>query len=124
MSEFAFQQRLLLALGRRRDMVVYRQNVGTVLVRDSRGKVQRTFRAGPPRGASDISGIVRPEGWRLEIECKAPTGKRSKEQERWAGMVEAAGGVYALVTGGDDDASIARAVADIEAAIRKRRERA
>lgn len=125
-SEAAFQARLLLALGRRQDMRVYRQNVGTVLVRDAKGKAQRTFRAGPPPGAADISGIVRPEGWRLEVECKAVRGKRSEAQQRWADMITAAGGVYALVApvaGEDEAASVARAVETITSAIVARRAR-
>lgn len=123
MSEFAFQQRLLLALGRRKDMRVWRQNVGSVLVRDARGKVQRTFRAGPPNGAADITGIVRPEGWRHEVECKAPKGKTAAHQKAWERMVTDAGGVYVRVIGDDSPESVARAIADIDAAIADRRAR-
>lgn len=119
--EQIFMQRLLLALGRRKDMRVWRQNVGQVLVRNARGKVQRTFQAGPPNGAADISGIVFDGGWRLEIECKSLTGEHCEQQERWARMIEKAGGIYVLVRGDGSPESIAQAVADIEAAIRKRR---
>ena len=123
-SELEFQGEVLLALGARRDVRLWRQNVGSVPVRNERGVLLRYFHAGPPTGASDLSGIVRPEGWRLELEFKSAEGERSPEQERWAAMVEGGGGVYALLA---YDASLSRvdnvaaAVLAVEAAIARRR---
>lgn len=97
-DELEYMRRLLFALGARHDLRLWRQNVGTVLVRDESGNVQRAFRAGAPKGAADLSGIVIPEGWRLEIETKAKRGKRSAEQISWAAFIERSGGVYALAT--------------------------
>lgn len=116
MSEQMFMDRLKIALGRHEEMRIHRQNVGSVEMK--RGG---WFHAGPPNGASDISGIVRPEGWRIEIECKSPRGRQSKAQKAWARMIESYGGVHVLVRGDGSPESVARAVADIEAAIAKRR---
>lgn len=123
-DELEFQGELMLALGARPDMRVWRQNVGSVPVRNEHGRILRVFHAGPPTGASDISGIVRPEGWRLELEMKSATGERSPAQERWADMIIRGGGVYALLAY-DADLSLAEnvaaAVVAVEAAIARRR---
>jgi len=120
-------RRLMLALGRRRDMRIWRQNVGSIPVRDEHGRVVRVFHTGVPKGAADISGYVRPEGWRLEIETKGPDGERSPEQERFAHLVTQGGCVYALV-GCDAARSMAENVATgvrlVEAALAERRRRA
>jgi hypothetical protein len=117
-------RRLLLALGRRPDMRLWRQNVGKVPVRDRTGRTERVFSTGVPKGAADLSGYVRPEGWRLEIEVKGPGGKRSPEQAVFAQLVAAGGCVYVLVA---YDASqsmgdnVARGVRLVEAAVAIRR---
>ena len=96
MSETEFLRRLMLALGRRPDLRIWRQNVGSVPVRDADGRIERVFHSGVPKGAADISGYVRPEGWRLEIEVKGPGGVISPEQVTFARLVSAGGCVYAL----------------------------
>ncbi len=127
MTEGEFMRRLMLALGRRPDMRIWRQNVGSIPVRDERGRVVRVFHTGVPKGAADISGYVRPEGWRLEIEVKGPGGERSPEQERFARLVTQGGCVYALVAF-DEARSMAENVAAgvglVEAALAERRRRA
>ncbi len=95
-SEHAFMRHLLLALGSRPDVRLWRQNVARIPVRDDVGRIQRVFHSGPPRGAADLSGIIRPEGWRLEIEVKAVNGKRSAPQERWGKFIRRSGGIYML----------------------------
>jgi hypothetical protein len=96
-DELEFQQHLMLKLGATNTLRLWRQNVGSVPIRDRLGKVVRVFHAGPPTGASDLSGIVRPEGWRLEIELKSADGTRSLEQIRWGDFITASGGVYVLL---------------------------
>ena len=122
--EQAFMDRVMVAIGARDDVRCWRQNCGVIAVRDERGDIMRVFRAGPPKGASDISGIVRPEGWRLEIECKGGRGKRTPAQLQWAEFIRASGGVYLLATY-DDDAgmpgSVALAVEALDDAIHERR---
>jgi len=87
--EIPFQVRLLLELSKRRDVRAWRVNVGTV--RRAEGGF---FHAGPPKGAADIAGIIGPEGWSLQIECKAEGRRRTPEQVAWAEMVQALGAVY------------------------------
>jgi hypothetical protein len=125
-TEHEFMRRLMLALGRRRDMRVWRQNVGSIAIRDESGRIVRVFHAGPPKGAADLSGYVRPEGWRLEVEIKGPDGEVRPEQEVFARNVIAGGCVYVLVAYDNAEsmnANVTAAVQEIEAAIRKRRDR-
>ncbi len=122
--EAAFMRRLMLALGRRSDLRLWRQNVGSVPVRDTSGRTLRVFSSGAPKGAGDLSGYVRPEGWRLEIEVKGPRSKRSRDQEIFAQLVAAGGCVYALVAydaAQSMAANVARGVRAVEAAIAIRR---
>ncbi len=123
-TEAEFMRRLMLALGRRADMRIWRQNVGSVPVRDADGRVLRVFHTGVPKGAADISGYVRPEGWRLEIEVKGPGGELRPEQETFARIVTSGGCVYALAAY-DKRLSLAENLAlgvrAVEEAIAKRR---
>lgn len=124
LSELDFMRLVMLALGRRSDMTVWRQNCGQIAIRDRAGKVVRYFDAGPPNGAGDISGFIRPEGWRLEIEVKAAGGKRSKAQEIFAQIVSSGGCVYVLTRFDpelDEKVNVGRAVRDVEHAIALRR---
>lgn len=123
-TELEFQGDVLLALGARADMRLWRQNVGSVPVRNEKGVLLRYFHAGPPTGASDLSGILRPEGWRIELEFKSADGERSPEQERWAALIEGGGGVYALLAYDarlSSKQNVLAAVAVVEAAIARRR---
>jgi hypothetical protein len=123
-SEGAFQRALLLALGRRPDLRLWRQNVGAVAVRGEEGSVARFFRAGPPKGAADLSGIVRPEGYRLEIEVKASRGRPSHAQSRWASFIAAFGGIYLLAAYNGAQSlqeNVRRVVLSLDEALRLRR---
>ena len=123
-DELEFMRHVMLAVGSGHDLRLWRQNCGKIPVRDRAGKVLRVFDAGPPAGAADLSGFVIPEGWRLEVECKGSRGKRTKEQERWARNVAAAGCVYVLVEYDAGEAlarNVRRAVDVIIAAIAARR---
>lgn len=123
-DELEFQDALKLHLGASPHFRWWRQNSGSVPIRDRSGATVRYFHAGPPKGAADLSGIVMPEGWRLEVELKSATGTRSAEQIRWGEFILASGGVYALVAY-DADRSLAQnlelAASVILAAIARRR---
>lgn len=93
-SEAEFQRALLLTLNRTKNIRAWRQNSGTVPLRGVDGVTQRVFRAGPPKGACDITGIASPSGLRIEIEVKSETGKTSAEQLAWGGMIVKYGGVF------------------------------
>ncbi len=126
-GELAFMRRLMLALGRRPDMRIWRQNVGSIPIRDEHGRVLRVFHTGVPKGAADISGYVRPEGWRLEIEVKDARGVRTPQQETFARLVTQGGCVYALVVydaGRSMSENVAAGARLVEAAIAERRRRA
>ncbi len=122
--ELAFMKRLLLALGRHPSLRIWRQNVGHVPIRDARGQVVRVFNAGPPAGAADLSGYVRPEGWRLEIEVKGDATTLRHEQEIFARNVTTGGCVYVLVRNDADrtlETNLSTAVSEVEQAIARRR---
>jgi hypothetical protein len=114
---------LMMRLGTRKDLKIWRQQAGEFVFKQ-KGRVYK-FKTGTPLGAADITGIVLPEGWRLEIECKVRDasgrmGTRSDEQIVWGTFVEASGGVYAAV---DEDMGFEGAVWTIERAIIARRAR-
>ncbi len=96
-DEFEFMDALKLHLGAHPSVRWWRQNSGVVPIRNQAGKIERYFHAGPPKGAADLSGIVRPEGWRLEVELKSATGVRTPEQIVWGDFIINAGGVYAVI---------------------------
>jgi hypothetical protein len=125
-GELDLMRHLLLALGRRPDVRLWRQNVGRIPVRDAQGRVLRVFSTGTPRGAADLTGYVRPEGWRLEIEVKGPGGVLRPEQATFARLVTLGGCVYALVTydpARSPAENVAAGVRQVEAAIAARRSR-
>lgn len=125
-DELEFQGAFMLGIGAHPSLRIHRQNTGSVPVRNERGVLLRYFHAGPPTGVADLSGIVRPEGWRLEIELKSATGTRSPEQIRWADFIVASGGVYALVAYDAERSfkqNVADGVATVLAAIDARRAR-
>lgn len=98
MSERALQSAILLAFGSRPGLRIWRQNAGLLW-----GPNNRRIRA-TVTGAADISGILRRDGRRLEIEVKSPTGCQSPEQKAFQHMIEMFGGKYIL----------ARSVEDVE----------
>ena len=90
MTEQELVQQILLEFGARSDLRLWRANTGAA-VRRGGGLV----RFGVP-GQADISGIMRPSGRRIEIECKTTRGTQSKDQRAWQRMIEWAGGLYIL----------------------------
>jgi len=99
MSEKQLQHDILHAFGTRPDLRVWRANVGVARIG------RRVVRFGVP-GQADITGIL-PNGRRLEIEVKAPTGRQSEDQANFQRMIERFGGLYVL----------ARSVEDVQKAI-------
>jgi hypothetical protein len=91
-----FRKMMIVALAHLPGVRVWPQNVGTIPVRNERGVLIRMFDPGPPVGVADISGVVAPEGYRLEVELKSSTYERSPEQITWAAFCETSGMVYAL----------------------------
>ena len=100
--ESTIQSRILLALGSRPGIRVWRNNTGAL--RDSNGRVIRFGL----KGSADILGILAPHGRMLAIECKTETGRQSEQQKRFQEMVEKHGGVYVLARSVDDVLSTSR----------------
>ena len=87
MSERDVVNAVLLALSAEPGVRVWRHNVGAM-----KSDTGRFVRFGLP-GQSDISGILSPEGWRLEVEAKTQTGRLSESQRRWLDMINNQGGI-------------------------------
>ena len=123
--ESEFQKPLYEELCRLPQVRVWRQNVGGVQIRDRAGQVRGRFEAGPPIGAADLSGLVAPEGWRLEVEVKVKA-PWTDEQKRWKAFIEAFGAMHVLVRWDRTlsmDANVARGVQLVLDAIAARRSR-
>ena len=117
MRELELQQRILLALGSRPGVRIWRSNTGVAYAPlTTRGRAAlaalsssgdiRPIRYGVP-GQADLTGILAPSGQRLELEVKSPSGRARIAQKAYASMVAAHGGRYAVV----------RSVADALAAV-------
>jgi hypothetical protein len=95
MTETEFRKHLILHIGARCGYRVWPQNCGKIIISQKNG-TKRAFDAGPPKGAHDISGVVTPEGWRIEFEIKGEDTPVTSEQERWAALMQAMGAVVAF----------------------------
>jgi len=77
-----------------------------------------------PVGAADLTGVVVPEGWRIEIEVKGPRTRTTPEQIHWREQLAACGAI-ALQVRYDGrllaDENLAAGVEAIRAAIEARR---
>lgn len=120
-SEQEFQQRLRIAITRDLpELRLWRQPAGRI--RSDRG----TFVDCAPVGAADLTGILRPEGWRVEIEVKGTATRVTAEQRAWGAFVSSAGGVYYLARYNADLAledNLAGAIAELRIALGARRAR-
>jgi hypothetical protein len=113
MSEQEFMTHLMIELSKHQFLRVWRQNCGSVPVRDRAGKTIRVFNAGPPAGAPDIVGITAPSGRMVGIEVKWGMGVIRKEQMRFKRMLEGMGGIYYLARGSGNPASSASNIASM-----------
>lgn len=104
MTESDIQQSIRLALGRDRDVVLWRNSVGVAQTPDGRSQ-----RFGLCPGSADLIGIG-PGGRFLAIEVKTPRGRVAPEQARFIDLVRARGGIAGICR------SVKDAVALVEAA--------
>ena len=101
MTEKQLQNEILRTFGTIPRLRMWRANTGVARIE------KRVVRFGVP-GQADLTGIL-PEGRRLEIEVKSPTGRQTPEQRSFQGIIEKFNGVYVL----------ARSVEDVWSALRK-----
>lgn len=153
MKEAAFQSALARALNRpRRDTRVHRQNAGKWLalpmavraLEDIARKLAAAWLSGglpafvaalhgighhiegAPAGAADLSGIIYPEGWRIEVECKGEDTRVRRKQDAWCTFIEAWGGVYARVRYDETvslETNVLRGLDEVDRVIDARRKR-
>jgi hypothetical protein len=122
-DETFFQNQLSAALNAPgRFTRLNRQNAGKVEVRQ-RGGASGGWIDLAPVGAADLSGLVAPEGWRLEVEVKVQEPHKA-EQISWQNFIRMFGGIYVLVRwvpGLLVEANVARGVQLVDDAIAARR---
>ncbi len=94
MSEKQTQNEILRMFGTTPRLRLWRANVGAVRIGN------RVVRFGIP-GQADLTGIL-PNGKRLEIEVKSPTGRQTPSQRAFEAMIEKFNGVYVLARSTDD----------------------
>lgn len=101
MTEQALQQAILIALGSRPDLRIWRVNAG-----GSPG-LRGGWVKGAPPGHPDLTGILRGGRW-FGIEVKTEDGKQSEQQKRFEAMATGLDGLYAVVR------SVEEAVATVD----------
>lgn len=96
MAESKVLTACLRYLGARSDCRVWRNNSGK-LPRADGGFVSFGL-----VGSADILGLRLPAGQFVAIECKSPTGRTTKQQDAFARMVRAFGGLYIVARSVED----------------------
>lgn len=95
MTEQQIQNDILLALGQRRDLRIWRVNCGA-----SMGFGGGVIKGAPP-GHPDLTGILAGGRW-FGLEVKRPGQKQSEQQARFEAMVKRFGGLYAVARSVDE----------------------
>lgn len=93
-SEKALQNDILRAFGTLPRLRLWRANCGVARIGT------RVIRFGIS-GQADLTGIL-PDGRRLEIEVKSPTGQQTPEQVVFQNMIEKFHGIYILARSTND----------------------
>lgn len=91
MSETERQTAILGALAIEPGVCAFRNNTGAVR------RHGRVIRFGLGVGSADIIAIVAPHGRFVALEVKDEKGETSDAQDNWQRVIEAHGGVYAVV---------------------------
>jgi hypothetical protein len=95
-TEHQIQQHILLTLGARPGLRIWRNNTGAV--KDQHGRLIRFGLV----GSADILGVLAPSGRFVAIEVKTDVGRQSEAQRNFQRMIEDHGGVYILARSVDD----------------------
>ena len=94
MNERQIMNSIFRDFGTKPSLRIWRQNCGVARIGT------RVIRFGIP-GQADLTGIL-PDGRRLEIEVKSPTGRQTPEQVAFQNMIEKFHGIYILARSTDD----------------------
>ena len=94
MHEKTIQNEILRTFGTLSSLRLWRANTGVARIGT------RVVRFGIP-GQADLTGIL-PDGRRLEIEVKSPTGRQSSAQKAYERMIKRFNGVYILARSVED----------------------
>ena len=97
-SEAVLQQEILLALGLRDDIFMFRINVGKFRPLEGGPRVIQSA----PEGTPDLMGVLGPSGQAFGIEVKTAKGKQRDAQKRWQDAWEKRGGIYILARSLED----------------------
>ncbi len=100
-DEHYIQNQILVALSAN-DCYVERVNVGQVPVRDTTGKLLRIFRAGPPKGRPDLSGVIFKTNEAFFIEVKDAKGKPRPDQIRFHNFLQSHNIIHGIARSVDD----------------------
>jgi len=77
-----------------------------------------------PEGAGDLVGLVEPEGWHIEVECKGARTRHRPKQVAWGKMLKRKGGLYVVVRVDKKrtkEENVAAAMAAVHKAIEQKR---
>jgi VRR-NUC domain len=91
----------MFALRREPDLLIYRQNVGAVKMPMGDGR-ERFVRFGLTKGASDLLGVLAPDGRIVAIELKSARGRTTPEQDAFLSGIRAFGGFACVVRSADE----------------------
>jgi len=100
MTEAQIQREILLHVGARPDVRLWRANAGRALVPTADGGL-RPIQVNLP-GCPDLIGFLAPSGRFLGIEVKAANGRLRPAQEAFRDALKRAGGLYIVARSVDD----------------------
>lgn len=100
MTEAQLQREILLTVGSRPDVRIWRANAGRALVPTADGGL-RPIQVNLP-GCPDLIGFLAPFGRFLGIEVKAPGGRLRPAQEAFRDALTRSGGLYIVARSVED----------------------
>lgn len=107
----------LLAVGLRRDTLIWRQQAGLFRAYDNPKRVVTIGQPGMADTGAIVAVTITPDmvgktiGVAVQPEFKTMKGAQRKNQESWQAAVEARGGIYELVRSADDMVDLVERVA-------------
>lgn len=96
------QQDIRIALGLEDDLTLWRNSAGVFDTYDERNAHGRKVRAGLVVGASDLLGILDPNGRWFALEIKTDRGRVTTEQQQFLDLIRRRGGFAAVVRSVDE----------------------